>query len=297
MSTEEEKGTEVQTLPAVVPAVQFEGIILDEKEPVKFTPQLIRDKSKDLLDLKIADIFDEAGLKAVKAARMKIVKTRTAIKAIEDEQKAKMKTKHDAEKKELTDYAETLYAACREGEEALQLKITTHENEKAAEVLKIANAKKAKTEGRNARMYELGMKFNGTGFMEYGKYIAQDVLHEMSDDKYAALLVEIEGLSMEQGVTGATPPAAAIPAPSPSQPVSSGGGWAIGAGRPVVQKDQIPAEAPKSDRLYETAIYSRAIPELGARLIITNGVIEPEPDAFVSNDRILESLYYVQIVR
>lgn len=293
METNTEKLEPINTLPVV-----FEGVLLDEKEPVKFTPQLIRDKSKDLLDLKIADIFDEAGLKAVKAARMKIVKTRTAIKAIEDAEKAKLKTRHDAEKKDLTDYAETLYAACREGEEALQLKITTHEDEKAAEVLKIANAKKAKTEGRNARMYELGMKFNGTGFMEYGKYIAQDVLHEMSDEKYAALLVEIEGLSMEQGVTGATPPAAAIPAPS-SQPVSSGGGggWGSPSGRPIVQRDQIPAEAPKSDRLYETAIYSRAVPELGARLIITNGVIDPEPDAFVSNDRILESLYYVQIVR
>lgn len=290
---------EVEALPAII----FEGVILDEKEPVKFTPELIRQKSKALLDLTIKDIFDEAGLKAVKSARMKIVKTRTAIESIEKAEKGKLKVKHDAEKKELTDYAATLYEACKEGEDALQLKITAHETDKAAAAKKLADDLKEKTEGRNTKMYELGMKFNGTGFMEYGKYIGQDVLHAMSDEKYAELLVEIEGLSMEQGVTG-TAPAPVSPVDRSnligcgfgfgSKPTKGNGGFT----QEVLTGGKITTyDINKADRVYTTAIYERAIAELGVRIIITSGVIEPEADALVSNDRIKESSYYLQIVR
>lgn len=280
----------VETLPAIT----FEGVILDEKEPVKFTPELIRTKSAPLLLLTIKDIFDEKGLKEVKAAKQKIVKTRTAIEKIEKSEKDKLKIKQDKEKAELTDYAATLYAACREGENSLQTIIDTHETEKAAAAKKLADDKKEKTEGRNAKMYAIGMQFNGQGFSGYGKFINQDVLHAMADDKYLALVTEIEGLSMDQDVTGKVAEAPAMTAPPVQRTTapSWGGGFSVPKSEPA----QAPAP-PAEDRVYDTAVYERAMPQLGARLVITKGMIEPEADAIISNDRILESLYFVQVVR
>lgn len=281
----------IETLPAVI----FESIILDEKEPIKLTPQLIRDKSKALLDLEITSILDEPGLKAVKAAKQKIIKTRTTIERIEKAEKDKIKTRYNEDVKEVVDYAATLYAACKEGEDALQLKITTHENEKAAEALKIANAKKEKTEGRNTKMYALGMMFNGTAFFNFGKNIAQDVLHAMSDEKYAELLTGIEGLKLEQEAIGTAPaPVQAAPA---QQQGSVGYGRPAAAPTPANTGSTTVTNEPVADRVYETAIYERSVPEAGIRVIITKGAIEAEPDALVSNERILESSYYVQVVR
>jgi hypothetical protein len=275
--------TEVtETLPVVI----FTGVILDEKEPVKFTPELIRTKSADLLKLTIKDIFDEAGLKAVKAAKQKIVKTRTAIEKIEASEKGKMKVKHDAEKKELTDYAETLYAACREGETDLQTKINTHEAEKAAAAKKLDDDKKAKTAGRNAKMFELGMLFNGFQFSNYGKSIAEGVLHAMTDEKYAELLVEIEGLSMEHGVTGAVSTPVVEPKAEPQ------GAYVSGWGSPASKggSPSTVAETPVN-RVFENEVHRRQIN--GVTIILTKGKLTNPDDMILVNDRIMESAIYL----
>lgn len=279
----------IETLPAVI----FESILLDENEPVKLTPELIREKSAPLLELSIKDIFDEAGLKLVKAAKQKIIKTRTTIEKMETAKNSELKKDYNKAKKEVTDYTATLYAACKEGENALQLKISTHENEKAAASLKMAQDKLAKTQGRDQKMYDLGMKFNGQAFMEYGKYVSQDVLHEMTDEKFEALLVELDGLRMEQGVTG-NKIASAEPV---SKPASSGIGWTKTENGTHTIGEIADTEQTETYRVYETAIYERRLAS-GMRLIITRGEVEnPDGNADVINDRILESAYYIQVAK
>lgn len=293
----------------IAPPVIFEVAIIEKEEPVKITAKLIREKAAPLMALTIENIFDEKGYDAVKKAKQKAVKMRTAIKSKEDEVLKAIKTRHGSEIKEVTDYTAELYTACLEVQNDLQVKLDKVDKERKDAADKLAEDKKAKTEGRDKQMFALGMKFNGTGFMEYGKYIGQDVLHAMSDEKYAELLVEIEGLSMEQGVTGTAPAPAAVPEAKPVQG-STGFGWMPNQPTPgnpnpggkVVNNNMWPHSVQdenldKADRVYTTAIYERAIAELGVRIIITSGVIEPEVDALVSNDRIKESSYYLQIVR
>lgn len=293
----------------VEPSVIFEVAIVEKEDPVKITAKLIREKAAPLMALTIESIFDEKRYEAVKKAKQKAVKMRTAIKSKEDEVLKAIKTRHGEEIKQVTDYTAELYIACLEAQNDLQGKLDKVDKERKEAADKISEEKKAKTDGRDAAMYARGMKFNGTGFMEYGKYIGQDVLHAMSDEKYVELLVEIDGLSMEQAATGTAAVPAAVPEPARAQD-NPGFGWAPNKATPgnpnpggrVVNNNMWPHSVQdetldKTDRVYDTAIYERAIPELGARLIITNGTIEAEPDAIVANDCIKESYYFVQIVR
>lgn len=280
----------------VLPSVIFEVAIIEKEEPLKITAKLIREKAAPLMALTIDSIFDEKGYEAVKKAKQKAVKMRTAIKAKEDEVLKAIKTRHSNEIKEVTDYTGELYIACMEAQNDSQSKLDKIDKERQEVADKLAEDKKAKTEGRDKAMYALNMKFNGTGFMEYGKYIAQDVLHAMSDEKYAELITDIEGLSMEQSATGTVPAPVPPAAPQPQQ-------RSVGYGRPAASPT--PANTGSTtvmngavaDQVYETAIYERSIAELGVRIIITNGVIEAEPDALISNDRIKESSYFLQVVR
>lgn len=279
-------GQQVETVPAVI----FEVAIIDKEDPVKITAALIREKAKPLMALTIDSIFDEDGYEKVKKAKTKAVKMRTAIKAKEDEVLKTIKTRHGEEIKVVTDYTAELYTACLEAQNDLQGKLDKIDKERKEASDKLAEEKKAKTDGRNAKMYELGMMFNGTAFFNFGKNIPQDVLHAMADDKYAELLVEIEGLSMEQGVTGTAP--LTVPPIEPKAPVKSfGGGW--GSPSPKVYETPVMEAATKPE--YPNTIYSKEIN--GMVFYLTKGKITTTGAEVVTNERVADSGVYVQIVK
>ncbi|MCW3111329.1 MAG: hypothetical protein JWQ09_5835 [Segetibacter sp.] len=260
--------------------ITFELAIIDEKEPVKLTAELIREKSKALTDLKIISIFDEAGYKAVKAATMKAVRTRTSIEKKEKEVLDAMKLRHASEKKEVTDYTSELYTACREAQTALENKMKVVDEEKAAAAKKLADDLRAKTEARDNRLFELGMTWNGQSFVGYGKNISKDVLYSLTNEGFDKYTEELEGLQMEQAVTGKED-APVITMPTP--PVQNG----------TMPKtfNAVTLEKP----LFENAIYERYI---GAyTLYLTKGEVAAISGQIVTNDRVMNSGIYVQVVR
>lgn len=271
-------GQQVETVPSVI----FEVAVIDKEDPVKITAALIREKAKPLMALTIDSIFDDDAYEKVKKAKTKAVKMRTAIKAKEDEVLKTMKTRHGEEIKLVTDYTAELYTACLEAQNDLQGKLDKIDKERKEASDKLAEEKKAKTDGRNAKMYELGMMFNGTAFFNFGKNIPQDVLHAMADDKYAELLVEIEGLSMEQGVTG-TAPLPVPPVVEPKSPVQSfGGGW----GSPATK-----SEPKVVNRVFENEVHRSIIN--GITIILTKGKLTNPDDMVLVNDRIMDSGIYL----
>lgn len=284
-----EKGTLIQVAEEIS-TVSFELAIIDEKEAVKLTPELIRQKSKALTDLKIISIFDDAGYTAVKAANQKAIKTRTAIEKKEKEVLKTIKTRHTAEIKEVTDYTAALYIACREAQTALEAKMTAIDNEKAIAAKKLADDLKAKTEGRENKMYELGMTFNGTAFVGYGKAITKENLYSLADENYEGVITELEALQLEQSVTGEEKPA---PVNTSSMTdaqhqtfINSGGYGKVTSSTP----------APKPKTEYPTAILDYIL-ENGQRLLLTKGTIEQIEDHEVINMRVAESAVYLSVLR
>lgn len=280
-----------------LPAVIFETVLLDEKEPVKITADLIREKSKPLTDLVIENIFDQKGYDAVKSAKNKAVKTRTTIEKLEAAKNKELKADFDGKKKDVSDYTAELYAACKEVENNLQKKLTDIDTAKVAEVERLAKEKKDRTDGREKKMFELGLIWNGSTFSGLGKSFTKEILFEMSDTIYSDFVVELEGLHMTAGVTGKEFEQPATP--EQAVPRTTGGfatSWP--SHQPAVKEVTGPPAATGAQRLYGTAIYSRALPECGLRIVITDGIIQdPDGDAVVINDRILESQYYLQVVR
>lgn len=281
MTENTETAVVVQEEQAVeVPTLIWEVAILEKKEAIKLTPELIKSESKVLTNLIITNIFDTTGYDAVKKAKNKAVKTRTAIQRKETEVLGVIKTRHADELKEVKDYATKLYTACKEVEDDLQGKLTDIDEKKAAEAKRLKDEQDALTVAREAKMFELGMMFNGQAYVGYGKILTKDTLFGMSPERYEAYVVEIAGLQMEQGVTGNVAPA---PVGVPKL-VSTGfgGGWGGG----VYKKDINIVPAP---------VYEISMPALGVRIFITNGIITAEPDALVANDCINNSNYYLQV--
>lgn len=290
MSTEQEtlqvSAQEAADLTSSMPAVQeqpviFEAVILDEKEPVQLTAALIREKSKVLTDLVIKDIFDEAGFTAVKAAKNKAVKTRTAIERIEKEQAGILKAAYDKDKKKLTDYVAELYTACKEVENGLQGKLDTITTAKAVAAKKLEDERKEKTEGRENAFYEAGMAWNGKAFTGFGKIIDKDYLFGLAQDSYEALLTEIQGLQMQAGIVGEDQPQAPKPADATPGFSSGGGGFFT----------------PKPKLVFKDIIFERAIPGTTMRIYITNGQQEAVEGALVMNDCVNESPYYLHVIK
>lgn len=279
-------GEVTETAVEIIPAVTFEVAIIDEKEPVKITSALIRQKSKVLTDLTIANIFDEKGYDAVKKAGAKAVKTRTAIEKKEKEHLGAIKIRHAAEIKEVKDYTGELYTTCREIEKEIQDKIDVIDTAKKAAADLLEKERLEKTEAREAKMYELGMTFNGTQFAGYGKSFSKDDLHGFITDFYNSLVVEIEGLQLEQGVTGKV-----IEQPPVASPVRSGsiswGGSSAPAASPGI----------KQPRAYPKSIYDRTLPD-GTRIVLTIGAIDnPEVGALVVNDLVKGTQVHVQVIK
>lgn len=278
--------------PAVIAAAEartafmFEAVILDETEPIRITADSIRKKSKALTDLSIENIFDTKGYAEVKKAYNKAVKTRTCIEKLEAPKKKEYKTAYDEKVKELTDYTSSLYAACREVEENLKGKYTAIDTAIVAEQKRLADEKKAKTDGRDTSMYAAGMRFNGIAFIGHDKAITKEMLHTMEDKPYAALLEELTLANEAAQITGKVQESGP---PIPPVRMSYGGGSSWPSS--TTPKAPVPA-APPMDIIYETAV-----PDCGVRIFITRGVISAEADALVANEEINESGFFMQITR
>lgn len=270
---------ENETLPAVI----WEEIILDEKEPVKLTADLIREKSKVLTDLKIANIFDEKGYAAVKSATMKAVKTRTSIEKREKSVLAGLKTDYEAKKKEVTDYTAGLYIACREAQTTLENKTKAIDDARTAEAKKLADQEKERTEARENKMFELGMLFNGRVFSGYGYSFTKEELHNYTTDFYANLVVDIDGLRIEEGVTGDVK----------EQPTHNGypGSFAQVEGDKLFNERYSDTEP---TTLFDNIVYQRSLN--GYIFILTKGQVTTIEGQIVSNDRIMDSGIYAQII-
>lgn len=265
----------------VVSAVSFELSIVDEKEPLRLTAALIKEKSKPLTDLTIANMFDEAGYDAVKKAKNRAVKTRTAIEKKEDEVLKQIKTRHKAEIKEVTDYTAELYAACKEVENDLLGKMEKVDNERAAAKAKADAELKAKTDGREKKMFELGLTWNGSHFVGYGKTITKEALFGLYNEPYEHLVAELEGLKMEHGVTGKESKTI-----NPTYEVF---------GHNPINFSESKINSPSFTKAYPTAIFDETVD--GVRFVITDGrITDTETGAKIVNKQILNSKYFVQAI-
>lgn len=279
MSTEKATEIAVQEETAVV---IFEAMILDIKEPVKLTADLIRKESKVLTDLVIKDIFDTAGYDAVKKAKNLAVKTRTSIEKLEKAKNADLKADFEKKKKEVTDYTAGLYAACREVEDSLQKKLTDIDQAKATAALALAEQREARTTARENKMYELGLAWNGKEFMGYGKFIGKGFLFDLDDAGYDSIVTELAGLQIQAGLNPAIAP------PAPIAPIEMG---TMRQGPSNDDPIPIPTFKPFENTIYEKYIY-----EHGVHIFITNGQVPEHPAATVINDEIKESGYFVQVL-
>lgn len=262
--------------------VLFETIILDEKEPVKITAALIRQKSKPLTDLVIENIFDQDGYDKVKQAKNKAVKTRTSIEKLEKALNSQLKAEFDGKKKEVTTYTAELYEACREVENTLQAKLTAIDDAKDTEVKRLAEEKREKTEAREQKMFELGMTWNGQVFIGHNTSFNKDFLFRLNAEKYENLVTNIEGIRMESSITGEEPAAAPAPVTQQSKPFVSNGTTTV----------------ERADRVYDNTVFEKKIPGTTFRIILTKGqVADPDADALIINERVMESAIYVQIVK
>lgn len=272
-----------EQLAEIVPAVTFELSVLDEVAPIKLTAELIRQKSKVLTDLTIVNYLDEKGYDAVKKAKQKAVKMRTAIEGKEKEILDAMKLRHTAEKKEVTDYTAELYVACREAQTALEAKLTVIDNAKKEAADKLAADDKARTEGRDNAMYAIGMTFNGQAFVGYGKSITKNSLYSLSAEAYAAYLTELEGLQIEQGVTGEVK-------------TFVGGGMNTDSDynkapdQPIVSAGNVSPQKP----MFDNAVYEKTIG--GVTFFLTKGEVIPIDGMLVTNERVMQSAIFVNVI-
>lgn len=185
-----------------LPVIEFKGKIAGDTEETVITPALIAEKSKPLLELKITGLLDTKGAEEVKKAITKAVKMRTAVEPMVKDLKGKLKSQYEAALTKVDEVANPIFEACRSTQNALQktyddwqAKVTAAREKEEAEL-------KAKTEGREKKMFELGLTWNGTNFIGYGKSFPKEGLFVMNDEHYAEFITELEGLQMEHGVTG-----------------------------------------------------------------------------------------------
>lgn len=267
--------------------VSFELAIIDEPTPVKITAALIREKSKALTDLTIANIFDEAGYKKVKAAVQKAVKTRTSIEKKEKEVVDAMKLRHASEKKEVTDYTSELYVACREAQTALEGKLKVIDDLKTAAAKKLEDEEKERTTGRDDKMYELGMTFNGQAFVGYGKAITKNSLYSLDNDSFEGIVVELEGLAIEQGITGDVKPEP-VQTPTASYRASNGDPSFESASAPAKQTPIA------QEKRFANQVYTCSAGDYSFHL--TQGQVQIVDGQVIINERVMTSAIYAQVI-
>jgi len=273
-------------------AIVFKGKIVGELEETIFTPEIIAEKSKPLLALKIKGAFDNKGAEEVKKAINKAVKMRTAVEAQADPLMKSINAKAKQAVQAVKDAAQPIYDACYATQNALQATYDAYLLEVQKEEKKLADEEKERTEGRNNALFGLGMTFNGQSFLGYGKVITQNSLHSLGAEAYADLLTELEALQIEQGFTGEVKAHPNVDTPVQHIPHTSSGG--SGGGWPVMTK----AKTFESDDeiKYENAIYDKEIPG-GLRIVLTKGEIKDvDPNFVIANDRIAQSAIYLQVI-
>jgi hypothetical protein len=271
-----------EVIEAALPAITFELALIDEVEPVKITAALIREKVKPLTELTIKNMFDDAGYANVKKAVTKSIKLRTAIEKQEKEHLGKLKATYDTKKKEVTDYTAELYIACREAQTALEAKLTAIDVAKKAAQDKLDADEKARTEGRDAKLFELGMTFNGQAFMGYGKVITKNSLYSLSPEAFDTYVQEIEALQLEQGFTGEVKE-------TPVTPVIGGAGSSFTI-KPSSDFD-MGAEPVK---LFDNEVYSVSVG--GYTWVLTKGSVVSIPGQVIVNQQIMQSAIYSQVI-
>lgn len=277
--------------PAVIdknaPIVIFKGKLQGDTEDTIITPALIEEKSKPLLALKINGIFDTEGMEAVKSAKLKAVKMRTLVEKQADPVMKAINAKAKEDVAKVKAIAEPIYAACKKTEDAMQLVLDNWQTDvnKAKQVE--SDALKAKTEGRDNKIFELGLTWNGQQFVGYGKVITKEYLYGLPEIRYFELVGELEGLQMEQSVTGEVKAAPVVTPPT-------GPTTCYGGGSTVISTPQAGTNIPK--REYITAVYDKTLPA-GTRIVLTRGEIpNPEDGAKIINDRVQNSAIYVQVI-
>lgn len=258
--------------------VTFKGKLVGDLEETIITPELIEEKSKPLLALKINGIFDTENAEKVKEAILKAVKMRTLVEKQADPIIKNINAQAKKDVQAVKDIAQPIYDACMKTQNTLQATYDAWQTEVAKAKQAEEEKLRAKTEGREAKMYELGMAWNGRSFIGYGKVIDKDFLFGLTDEAYGQLVVELSGLQMQTGMTGETfketPEGVTV--------------------NPDSHFNQRPSSQPFKP--FDNTIYERHIPEHGVHLFITNGEVAEHPAACVQNDQILESNYFVQVI-
>jgi|GEM_PF-4525721 len=273
--------------PVIAPKeVKFMAKILDEHKEVEITPELIREKAKDLLSLEINGIFDTEGAEKVKAAKNKAVKMRTAVEKLEKSYLGEIKAAAEAAKKKVTDVSNPIYEACREAENALQLKLDAHNNAIAEAAEKERKEREAKTTERQKKMFELGMLFNGTNYVGYGKTISG--LFDLDSERYEELVLELEALKMEADMKGE-----GVPMYNSAPSMHTGYSHVV---EPITETYLYKAGQQKREPItFANAVKETVLPN-GTRIILTEGIVEQAEGMQVVNDRILQSKYYLQVI-
>lgn len=262
------------------PVIVFKGKIVGDLEETIFTPELIAEKSKPLLALKINGVFDNAGAEAVKAGILQAVRMRTAVEKIEEPVIKGINAKAKKMVAEVREISKPIYDACYTTQNTLQATYDAWalEVKKAAD--KEADALKQRTDDRDNAMYTLGLTFNGQAFVGYGKVITKNSLHSLGQEAFDSLVTELEVLQLEQGVTGDVKP-------TPENNIGGAGSrFTIRPSNDFEGDDEVK---------YPTALYEKEYN--GIRFVLTKGVIDnPEPTAVVINDRVAESAIYLQVI-
>ena len=264
--------------------ITFEIAIIEKEEPVKLTAELVRQKLKPLYDLTIENYLDEDGYNEVKKGKNKAVKARTSIEKKEKEVLGAIKARHATEIKQVTDYTAELYKVCLEAQNDLQAKLDKADKDKQAEADRLAEERKQKTEAREAKMFELGLTWNGVSFVGYGKpWMSKESLYSMPENTYNGVIEELEALQMEAGVTG-----------KQADLIKSFGNG--------MNTDSSAGALPVSDykmaanvyRAFIDALYDKQIG--GVRVILTKGEIIADGTEIVANDRVANSAVYLHVL-
>lgn len=264
--------------------ITFEIAIIEKEEPVKLTAELIRQKLKPLYDLTIENYLDDKGYEEVKKGKNKAVKARTAIEKKEKEVLTAIKARHATEIKQVTDYTCELYKACLEAQNDLQAKLDKADKEKQAEADRLSEERKKKTEAREAKLFELGLTWNGVSFVGYGKpWMSKESLYSMPENTYLCVVEELEGLQMEAGVTGKQVEQVVMVEPH----MGSSDGT-------LKQLTSIGAKVESPVKLFDNQIYTRTVGEY--TFVLTKGQVTTIEGHIIANDRVAESGVYAQII-
>lgn len=269
--------------------IVFKGKIVGELEETIFTPEIIAEKSKPLLALKIKGAFDSKGAEEVKKAINKAVKMRTAVESQANPLMTSINAKAKQAVQAVKDAAQPIYDACYATQNTLQATYNAWLLDVQKEEKRVADEEHAKTVARDNALYALNMTFNGQMFIGYGKTVTPNSLHSLSAEAYADLLTELESLQIEQGFTGEVKAHTNVDAPIQHIPrSSSGGGW------PVTPRPTPVAEVIR-EKLFDNEIYSVSVG--GYTWSLTKGVVTTIDGQIIANEQVSNTGVYSQVIK